>query len=64
MNRDILRSMDTGHIPVQRLTALLETFALKHSAKSLADLLETADAQGSSYREFLLAVLETEEFPV
>lgn len=60
MNRDILRSMDTGHIPVQRLTALLETFALKHSAKSLADILETADAQGSSYREFLLAVLETE----
>ena len=30
MNREILKSMDTGHIPVQRLTALLETFTLKH----------------------------------
>ncbi len=25
MNREILKSMDTGHIPVQRLTALLES---------------------------------------
>ena len=60
MNREILKSMDTGHIPVQRLTALLETFALKHAARMLPDLLETADLQDSSCREFLLAVLETE----
>ena len=33
MNREILKSMDTGHIPVQRLTALLETFTLKHAAR-------------------------------
>ena len=52
--------MDTGHIPVQRLTALLETFTLKHAARMLPDLLETADLQDSSCREFLLAVLETE----
>lgn len=60
MNREILKSMDTGHIPVQRLTALLDTFALKHASKTLPDLLETADAQEASRREFLLAVLETE----
>lgn len=60
MNREILKSMDTGHIPVQRLTALLDTFALKHASKMLPDLLETADTQEASRREFLLAVLETE----
>ncbi len=60
MNREILKSMDTGHIPVQRLTALLETFTLKHAARMLPDLLETADLQDSSCQEFLLAVLETE----
>ena len=54
MNREILKSMDTGHIPVQRLTALLETFTLKHAARMLPDLLETADLQDSSCREFLL----------
>ena len=43
MNREILKSMDTGHIPVQRLTALLETFTLKHAARMLPDLLETAE---------------------
>ena len=48
MNREILKSMDTGHIPVQRLTALLETFTLKHAARMLPDLLETADLQDSS----------------
>ena len=47
MNREILKSMDTGHIPVQRLTALLETFTLKHAARMLPDLLETADLQDS-----------------
>ena len=52
--------MDTSHIPVQRLTALLETFTLKHAARMLPDLLETADLQDSSCREFLLAVIETE----
>ena len=52
MNREILKSMDTGHIPVQRLTALLETFTLKHAARMLPDLLETADLQDSSCRVF------------
>lgn len=60
MNRQIMKSMDTGRIPVERLISLLQTFTLKHSAKALPDLLETADLEGTSCREFLLAVLETE----
>lgn len=60
MNREILKSMDTGRIPVERLTSLLQTFALKHAARALPDLLETADLQSASNRQFLLAMLETE----
>lgn len=60
MNRDLLRNMDTSHIPIQRLTALLETFTLKHAARMLPDLLETADSEGATNRQFLLTVLETE----
>lgn len=52
--------MDTDHIPVQRLSALLETFALKHSSRQIADLLERAENEEASYRQFLLKVLETE----
>lgn len=60
MNREIARNMDTDHIPVQRLSALLETFALKHSSRQIADLLERAENEEASYRQFLLKVLETE----
>lgn len=60
MNKEIARNIDTDHIPVQRLCALLETFALKHSSKQLADLLEKAENEDASYRQFLLHVLETE----
>lgn len=60
MNREILKSMDTGRITVERLSSLLQTFALKHAARALPDLLETADLQNASSRQFLLAVLETE----
>jgi DNA replication protein DnaC len=60
MNKEIARNIDTNHIPVQRLCALLETFALKHSSKQLADLLEKAENEDASYRQFLLHVLETE----
>ena len=52
--------MDIDRIPIQRLTALLETFTLKHSSRSLADLLEKAEVNELSYREFLLTLLETE----
>jgi DNA replication protein DnaC len=60
MNKVIARNLDTDYIPVQRLCALLETFALKHSSKQLADLLEKAENENASYREFLCTVLETE----
>ena len=60
MNREVLRSMDTDRVPVNRLVSLLQTFALKHAARELPDLLETADAQDTTNRQFLLSVLETE----
>jgi len=50
----------SGKITIQRLCGLLESFALKHSGKSLADLLERAEAEEWSHRQLLLAVLETE----
>ena len=60
MKKQIARSMDIDRIPVQRLTALLETLTLKHSARGLADLLEKAEVNDLSYREFLLTLLERE----
>ena len=60
MNRQVLKSMGEERIPVERLISLLQTFALKHSARALPDLLETSDTQGATSRQFLLSVLETE----
>ena len=60
MNRELLKSMDTDRIPVERLVSLLQTFTLKHAARALPDLLETADAQNATSRQFLLSILETE----
>lgn len=60
MKKAIARNIDTNHIPVEKLNALLETFALKHSSRQLADILERAENNGLSYREFLLDLLETE----
>ena len=60
MNREVMKSMGTSRIPVDRLAALLQTFTLKHAARALPDLLETADLENASHREFLLSVLETE----
>ena len=44
MNREILKSMDSERIPIERLISLLQTFTLKHAAS----------------RQLLLSVLETE----
>jgi len=60
MNRTVARNMDTEHIPIQRLCGLLETFALKHVSRQLPDLLEKAENEDSSLKQFLLDVLETE----
>ena len=60
MKKAIARNIDTNHIPIEKLNALLETFALKHSSRKLADILERAENNSLSYREFLLDLLETE----
>ena len=60
MNRGIAKNIDTDHIPLDRLAALLETFGLKHSSKQLASCLETAEMNELSYRGFLLELLQTE----
>lgn len=55
-----IRDMHTPRVPLQRLCSLLENFALKHSSKQLADLLERAENEDASYCQFLLSLLETE----
>lgn len=60
MKREILKSMDTERIPVERLISLLQTFALKHAARALPDILEMADTQNATNRQLLLSILETE----
>jgi DNA replication protein DnaC len=60
MNKGGLGNIDTEHIPAQRLSALLETFTLKHAARLLADILEKAETRQDSYRRLLLSILETE----
>ena len=52
--------MDTKHVPIDKLSALLETFAMKHSSRELPAILERAENNQLSYREFLLDLLETE----
>jgi DNA replication protein DnaC len=39
---------------------MLETFGIKHSSKVIADIIDKAEAEEHSYREFLLHMLETE----
>ena len=60
MNRQVMRNIGNDRISIDRLTSLLQTFTLKHAAKVLPDLLETADLEGASNKQFLLSVLETE----
>jgi len=60
MNNAEMRNMDTGMITIQRLTAMMMTFGLKHASKKIADIIDQAETGGLSYREFLLNILETE----
>ncbi|MCD8208163.1 MAG: IS21-like element helper ATPase IstB [Bacteroidales bacterium] len=60
MNKEIKNSIGTNRIPLQRITALLDTFGLKHMSRQIPDLLEEADINNLSTREFLLNALETE----
>ena len=50
----------TGKIQLDRLRAMLDTFGLKHVSGNLPLLLETAEAEGQSYRQFLQVALEAE----
>jgi len=45
---------------MQKLTGILESFGFKHSGKALADLLEKADVEEQTHRDFLMDLLETE----
>jgi DNA replication protein DnaC len=47
-------------VPIEKLCAQLETFGLRHAPRQLADLLERAEEDHSSYREFLSALLGSE----
>jgi len=51
--------MDTK-ITIERLSAHMETFGFKHAPRKLADLLEIAETEEASYREFLLSILSSE----
>jgi DNA replication protein DnaC len=53
-------SAPNGKVSIQRLSAQLETFGLKHAPRQLADLLEQAAEADSSHREFLTSLLESE----
>jgi DNA replication protein DnaC len=50
----------TGKMQEQRLCAMLETFGLKHVSQHLVELLDTAESEDQSYKEFLTDALETE----
>ena len=47
-------------ITISRINGMLNTFGLKHASRLLADLLEQAETEELTYREFLLKLLETE----
>ena len=53
-------SKPSGKIQTQRLCSMLDTFGLKHVSKQLPELLDAAEAEEQSPREFLLNALETE----
>lgn len=47
-------------ITIEQLNSLLVSFGLKHASRSLADIIDSAEAKEDSYREFLLALLRCE----
>ena len=59
MKRQIVRNLDTDHIPLDRLSALLQTFALKHAARELPEILERAFWKQRSGEEMNGAERET-----
>ncbi|MCD8300448.1 MAG: IS21-like element helper ATPase IstB [Clostridiales bacterium] len=51
---------DTGRVSTQRLASLLDSFGMKHASRQLVELLDQADTNEYSCREFLVSMLETE----
>jgi hypothetical protein len=47
-------------ISIQKLMGMLESFGLKHSGEILPDLLEQADMEEQSNKEFLMCLLDAE----
>ncbi len=50
----------TGKAETKRISAMLETFGLKHISRNLPDILDAAETEEMSYKEFLFSVLESE----
>ncbi|GHU63491.1 ATPase AAA [Clostridia bacterium] len=53
-------SKPNGKIQTERLCAMLETFGLKHVSRDLPRLLDAAETEDQTHRDFLLGALETE----
>lgn len=49
-----------GKIQMQRICAMLDTFGMKHLSRNLPELIDAAETEEQSFRDFLLAALETE----
>jgi len=47
-------------VTLQRLAGALDSFGLKHAGKQLADLIEAANLQEQTHKEFLLGLLDAE----
>lgn len=48
------------NIEIRKICSALDSFGLKHTSKRIADLMDLAEAEEQSYREFLMAVIDAE----
>ena len=51
---------DSNKVQTQRISAMLESFGLKHVSRNLSGILEAAETGEQSYKDFLFAALEAE----
>jgi len=50
----------TQPVTIEKLSAHMEAFGLKHAPRQLADILERAETEEAGYRQFLLTLLQSE----
>ncbi|MDR1184063.1 MAG: IS21-like element helper ATPase IstB [Coriobacteriales bacterium] len=50
----------SGIVKIEALTAMMESFGLKHAPRQLADIMESSEASEATYREFLHTLLTAE----